>query len=43
MLAEGGDVAAAQQVLRSGLEVAHRVGDQHAADEMRGLLESLAP
>jgi predicted Zn-dependent protease len=42
MLAEGGDIAAAQQVLRSGIEVANRLGDRHAADEMRGLLDSLA-
>jgi predicted Zn-dependent protease len=43
MLAEGGDVVAAKQVLRSGIDVALRVRDQHAADEMRGLLDSLAP
>jgi predicted Zn-dependent protease len=42
MLAEGGNVAAAREVLRSGIEVADRIGDRHAADEMRGLLDSLA-
>lgn len=41
MLAEGGDVAAAQHILQSGIAVADRVGDPHAAEEMRGLLATL--
>jgi len=41
ILAEGGDVAGARKILQSGIGVADRVGDRHAAEEMRGLLDTL--
>ncbi len=36
-----GRPAEAQDALRQGIAVARRQGDQHAAEEMSGLLESL--
>ena len=39
--AEMGDTAGAQQVLRSGIQTARRLGDDHAAAEMNELMESL--
>ena len=41
LLAEMGDTAGAQQVLRSGIQTARRLGDDHAAAEMNELMESL--
>jgi len=41
ILARMGDLEAASQVLTSGIAAAGRVGDSHAAEEMRGLLEML--
>lgn len=41
ILAEAGDAQAAQQVLKTGIQVAKRIGDDHAAAEMNELLESL--
>lgn len=42
MLSEKGDEDAARQVLRVGMEVATKVGDTHAREEMGTLLESMA-
>jgi Tfp pilus assembly protein PilF len=33
----------ARAILRTGIHVAQRAGDSHAAGEMQGLLESLGP
>ncbi|MFO1040988.1 MAG: hypothetical protein U0941_04335 [Planctomycetaceae bacterium] len=41
LMAEMGDTAGAQQVLRSGIQTARRLGDDHAAAEMNELMESL--
>lgn len=41
ILAEAGEVIAATQVLNTGVQVARRIGDDHAVAEMQGLLESL--
>jgi Flp pilus assembly protein TadD len=41
VLAEEGDVPAARQVVAQGISLAVRTGDQHAAAEMTGFLESL--
>jgi tetratricopeptide (TPR) repeat protein len=41
ILAEGGEVGAAREILQSGIAMAERVGDGHAAEEMRGLLATL--
>lgn len=41
LLAEDGDSAAAREVLNRGMLAARRTGDEHAAAEMRELLESL--
>ena len=41
LLAEDGDLDTARDVLQRGMQVAHRTGDDHAAAEMRELLESL--
>jgi len=40
-LARLGRPADASELLRQGIAVARRQGDQHAAEEMQGLLESL--
>lgn len=41
LLAEAGEVVPARRILQSGVEVARRIGDLHAAEEMSGLLSSL--
>ena len=41
LLAEDGDAVAARDVLNQGIRVALRVGDDHAAAEMRELVETL--
>ena len=41
LLAEDGEDEAARAVLRQGMAAAQRTGDDHAAAEMRELLESL--
>jgi hypothetical protein len=41
LLAEDGDVDAARSALKQGITAALRTGDDHAAAEMRELLESL--
>lgn len=41
LLAEDGETEAASRVLRQGLQAAGRTGNDHAAAEMRELLESL--
>jgi predicted Zn-dependent protease len=40
LLARAGRVAEARHVLERGIAAARQTGDQHAADEMRGLLLS---
>lgn len=40
ILADAGDMTAATQVLNAGIQVARRIGDDHAVAEMQGLLES---
>jgi predicted Zn-dependent protease len=42
LLAREQRVAEAQRVLRTGIVMAQKTGDGHAAGEMEGLLESLA-
>ncbi|WP_437227641.1 hypothetical protein SH661x_000479 [Planctomicrobium sp. SH661] len=41
MLSNHGEVEAAKEVLRSGIEVARRIGDSHALGEMSEFLEQL--
>jgi predicted Zn-dependent protease len=41
LLAEAGDAIQARQILSLGIQVARRLGDDHAAAEMHELLESL--
>lgn len=41
LLAERGEMEAARDVLRRGIEVAQEVGDSHAAGEMTAFEESL--
>jgi hypothetical protein len=41
LLSEVGDTNGARQVLLKGIEVARRLGDDHAAAEMKELVESL--
>jgi predicted Zn-dependent protease len=41
LLVEAGEVESARRILQIGIEVARRIGDQHAAEEMSGFLESL--
>lgn len=41
ILAEQSDAASARRMLRTGIEVAGRLGDGHAIEEMTGLLETL--
>lgn len=40
ILADAGDMTTATQVLNAGIQVARRIGDDHAVAEMQGLLES---
>ncbi len=40
-LVQKGDVPAARAMLTRGIEVARRVGDDHAAGEMQGFLDEL--
>ena len=41
LLAETGEAESARRILQIGIGVARRIGDQHAAEEMSGLLASL--
>jgi tetratricopeptide (TPR) repeat protein len=41
MLGKHGEVEAAREILKSGIEVARRIGDSHALGEMTEYLESL--
>lgn len=41
LLSREGEADAARDVLEQGIQVADRVGDQHAAMEMRGFLDTL--
>ena len=43
VLARLGEYETAKTVLQRGIQVASQQGDQHAAAEMNGLLESLPP
>ncbi len=40
-LVAAGDTDGARQALEEGIAVARRVGDQHAADEMQGVIDML--
>jgi Protein of avirulence locus involved in temperature-dependent protein secretion len=42
MLAESGDAAKAREILQRGIATAQKAGNAHAADEMRGVLDTLA-
>jgi len=42
LLAGRGETEQAREILRTGIETAAGIGDDHARDEMTGLLDSLA-
>jgi tetratricopeptide (TPR) repeat protein len=41
LLADKGETEAAREVLQRGIAAAQRAGDNHAADEMQGVLDQL--